>query len=71
MELQQLFGQRENNKFHPSWILIIVALTILIGSVIWMVAWLVPYLDAKPDRSPSSSPSGPKIIMVAKGQSIS
>lgn len=69
MELKQLFRQQKNDKFHPSWILIIVALTILIGSVVWIIAWLVPYLDGKPDHSPSSSPSGPKVILVSNSRS--
>lgn len=66
MEFKHLFGHQENNKFHPSWILLIVALTILVGGVVWSVTWLVSNNDrSTSDRTPSTTPEGPRVIMVA------
>lgn len=71
MRVKQIFGQNKNNNFHPSWILIIVALTILIGGVVWVIAELVPGWEGQPERLPSLTPTGPKIIMVANSDRIS
>lgn len=71
LKLKQLFGEYKNNSFHPSWILIIVALTILIGSLVWIIALLVPGRDDQSERLPSLSPTGPRIILVTHSASIS
>lgn len=70
MQLKQLSGEPKNNVFIPSWIIIVVALTVLIGSVVWILAMLVPERDRHLEQLPTLSPSGPKIIMVAKGTVI-
>ena len=69
--MRQFFGKYKDNSFHPSWILIIVALTILIGSVVWIVATLVPIEDNQSERLPSFSPSGAKTILVANSEFFS
>ena len=71
MQLKQLTGEPKNNFFFPSWIIVIVALAVLIGSVVWILAMLVPERDKTPEQLPTLSPTGPKIIMVAKGMVIS
>lgn len=68
MQLKRYFGQDKDNSFHPSWILIIVALTILIGSVVWIVALIVPTGGSQSEQLPSFSPSGPKTILVANSE---
>lgn len=70
MELKHLFRQQKNNKFHPSWILTLVALSALIGGIIWSVSWLVSYMDRTSDRMPGLTP-GHKVIMVAKAGNTS
>lgn len=71
MRVKQISGQYKNNNFHPSWILIIIALTVLIGGVVWIIAELVPEWEGQPERLPSLAPTGPKIIMVANSDRIS
>lgn len=72
MQLKRYFGHHKDNSFHPSWIIIIVALTILIGSVVWIVAMIVPTGDGgQSEQLPSFSPSGPKTILVANSELIS
>lgn len=69
MQLRQFFGKHKDNSFHPSWILIVVALTILIGSVVWIIATIVPTEDSQ-NEQPSLSPFEPKTILVANARSI-
>lgn len=64
MQLRHLFGEYKNNSFQPSWMLIIVAFTILIGSLVWIIALLVSGGDDQSERPPSFSPTGPRIILV-------
>lgn len=64
MELKRLLQQQKNGKFHPSWILIVVALTLIIAGIVWITAWMVPRIDTKPDRVPYLSPSSAKVLMV-------
>lgn len=68
MELKHVLRQQKHSKFHPSWILVVVALTLLIAGTVWLPAWLVPHLDRKPDRPPSLSPTTAKVIMVSSPQ---
>lgn len=64
MEIKRMLQKQKNGKFHPSWIVIVVALTLLIAGVVWIPAWIVPRLDSKPERLPYLSPTSPKVIMV-------
>lgn len=64
MELKRMLQKQKNGKFHPSWIVIVVALTLLIAGIVWVPAWIVPRIDGKPDRVPYLSPTSPKVIMV-------
>lgn len=64
MELKRFFQQQKKGKFHPSWILLVVALTVIIAGIVWIPAWLVPRVDGKPDRLPYLMPTSAKIIMV-------
>lgn len=64
MELKRLLQQQKNGKFHPSWILIVVALTLIIAGIVWIPAWMLPRIDTKPDRVPYLSPTSAKVIMV-------
>lgn len=64
MELKRIWQQQKNGRFHPSWILIVVALTLLIAGIVWVPAWIVPRIEREPQRLPSLSPTNPKAIMV-------
>lgn len=64
MELKRIWQQQKNGKFHPTWILIVVALTMLVAGIVWIPAWIVPHIDRKPERLPSLSPTSHKVIMV-------
>ena len=64
MQLKRFFGEHKDNSFHPSWILIIVALTILIGSVVWIIATLAPNGFNQQEQLPSLSPTGARTILV-------
>lgn len=65
MQLKRLFGKHKDNSFHLSWILIIVALTILIGSLVWIIATIAPNGFNQPEQLPLLSPTGPRTILVA------
>lgn len=71
MQLKQFFGKNKDNSFHPSWILIIVALTILIGSIVWIIAIIAPNGFSQPEQLPSLSPTGSKTILVMNAGFIS
>lgn len=64
MELKQFFQQQKKGKFHPSWILVVVALTVIIAGIVWLPAWLTPRLDHKPVKIPYLTPTSAKVIMV-------
>lgn len=64
MELKRIWQQQKNGKFHPTWILIVVALTVIIAGIVWIPAWIMPRIDSKPDRMPYLSPTSAKVIMV-------
>lgn len=68
MELKRIGQHQKNGKFHPPWILIGVALTLVIAGIVWIPAWMVPQIDRKHDRLPSLSPTSPKVIMVMHPQ---
>lgn len=70
MELRHVLRHQKDSKFHPSWILIVVALTLLIAGIVWIPAWLVSHLDRKSDRLPSLSPTTAKVIMVSIPQAV-
>ena len=67
MELKRFLQQQKNGKFHPSWILIVVALTMIIAGIVWIPAWILPRVDGKPDRVPYLTPTNAKVIMVQEG----
>lgn len=71
MELKQFLQQQKKGKFHPSWILIVVALTVIIAGIVWLPAWLTSRLDRKPDKVPYLTPTSAKVILVKEGVSIS
>lgn len=71
MELKQLFQQQKKGKFHPSWILVVVAVTLIIAAIVWLPAWLAPRLDGKPDQMPYLTPTSTKAIMVKDAASES
>lgn len=64
MDFKQFFQQQKKGKFHPSWILIVVALTLSIAAIVWLPAWLAPRFDEKPDQIPYLTPTSAKAIMV-------
>lgn len=62
--------QRRSGKFHPIWIVLVVAVTIVLASIVWIPAEVVPKIEPaqhpssiQPSRTPLS-PSQPKRIMV-------
>lgn len=70
MELRDIFRQQKNNKFHPSWIVTLIALSILVGGIVWTISWLVGYMDRTSDRMPGMTPDAHKVIMVAKAGNL-
>lgn len=70
MELKRFFQQQTKGKFHPSWILVVVALTVIIAGIVWIPAWLTPRLEGKPDHIPYLTPTSAKVIMVNEEGSI-
>lgn len=64
MELKRFFQQQKNGKFHPSWILVVVTLTVIIAGIVWIPAWIVSHIDGKPDHLPYLTPTSAKVIMV-------
>ena len=64
MEFKQFFQQKKRGKFHPTWILVGVALATLIAAIVWLPAWLAPRVDGKPDQMPYLTPASAKVIMV-------
>lgn len=51
---------RQTRKFHPSWIVLTVIITILVGSVIWIVAeWAAKTPLTEPERNTSQTGAVP------------
>lgn len=47
-----LESQKQTRKFHPSWIVMVVIITIVVGSIIWVLAVLVAKSEAHPMPAP-------------------
>jgi hypothetical protein len=43
-----LESQKQTRKFHPSWIVLVVVVTIAVGSIIWGLAELVAKSEYRP-----------------------
>lgn len=54
-------SQKQTGRFHPLWIVLAVALTVIVAGIVWIPALIVPKVELK---TPSLSPSTPKVILV-------
>lgn len=57
-------SRNNDDKCHPAWMVVVLAISIVIAALVWMPGWMVPNLNYKPDRLPSLSPTNTKIILV-------
>lgn len=63
--------QRQSGKFHPIWVVLVVAVTIVLASIVWIPAEVVPKIEPaqhppsgiQPSRTPLT-PNQPKRILV-------
>lgn len=64
--------QRQSGKFHPIWIVLVVAVTIILASIVWIPAEVVPKVEPILHNNPSRIqpsvtpllPHAPKRILV-------
>lgn len=54
-------SQKHIGRFHPMWIVLAAAVTVIVAGVVWIPALVVPKVELK---TPSLSPSTPKVILV-------
>ena len=61
----KLHSQNNAEKYHPLWMVVVLALSIVIATLIWMPdARIGTIYNNKMDRLPSLSPTSTKIILV-------
>lgn len=61
-----LESQKQTRKFHPSWIVMVVIVTLVVGSIIWVLAELVAESDALSTRPPGASRTGGRPAMIER-----
>lgn len=54
-------SQKPMGRFHPIWIVLAAALTLIVAGIVLVPALIVPKVEIK---TPSLSPSTPKVILV-------
>ncbi len=54
-------SQKHTGRFHPIWIVLAAAVTVIVAGIVWIPAWVVPKVEL---QTPSLSPSTPKVILV-------
>jgi hypothetical protein len=59
-------NQKQTRKFHPSWIVMVVIVTIVVGSIIWVLAALVAKSDALSTRPPGATQTGGRPAMIER-----
>lgn len=51
--------QKQSGRFHPIWIVFVVAITLILASIVWIPAEVVPKIEPAMHNSPSRiQPSG-------------
>ena len=71
--LKRFYIERQSGKFHPIWIVFVVAVTLILASIVWIPAEVVPKIEpamhTNPPRiQPSVTPifpHAPKRILVS------
>lgn len=61
-----LESQKQTRKFHPSWIVMVVIITIVVGSIIWVLAELVAKSEAHPLPAPDTTRTGGRPAMIER-----
>jgi len=61
-----LESQKQTRKFHPSWIVLVVIVTIVVGSIIWVLAELVAKSDAVSMRPPGATRTEGRPAMIER-----
>jgi hypothetical protein len=61
-----LESQKQTRKFHPSWIVLVVIVTIVVASIIWVLAEVVAKSDALSTRPPGATQTGGRPAMIER-----
>lgn len=61
-----LENQKQTRKFHPSWIVMVVIVTLVVGSIIWVLAELVAKSDALSTRPPGATRTEGRPAMIER-----
>lgn len=51
--LKRFYIERRTGKFHPIWIVFVVAVTIILASIVWIPAEVVPRIEPVLHDTPS------------------
>lgn len=72
MELNSKLRPQKNNdeKYHPVWMVVILALSIVVATLVWVPGWVGSKSNYMPDRLPSLSPASTKIILVDVAEGV-
>jgi len=61
-----LESQKQTRKFHPSWIVLVVIVTMVVASIIWVLAEVVAKSDALSTRPPGAAQTGGRPAMIER-----